>query len=422
MRKYETVPSPRSRALLALLVAVAVCLPASVAPAFARRLPGDLVAGRAISTSTTLTAAAPDITAPAATLTTVDGRELWSRNGNARRPMASITKIMTALVVLERARSLDATARVTATETAVGESSANIAPGDVLTLGTLLKALLIKSANEAATTLAQAVGGTVPKFVALMNAKAAQLGLKNTKFQNPHGLDGPAHYSSARDLATLAAYAMRDPRFRAIVSQRSVRLTGKAGARTETSTDALLGTYPGAEGIKTGFTNGAGYSFVAAAKRNGVELIAVILGTGTDKARFTQAAKLLDWGFKHYRQTPVTTRGAPAGAVAVADYLSTTVPVVVGSTVTTPVFDVQGPLTKRWNVQLTVSGPVHAGDRLGTLTVMQGPRLIARSPVVAATNVAAPGAWEAFTIWVTRSWRRIAGGRQMAESVPPPGS
>ena len=257
---------PRARALAALAIAVALAVPAGALPARAQVHGTDLVGGRQVSTSATLTAAAPSINAPAGFLSTAGGRELWARMPDERRAMASITKIMTALVVLRRG-DLSRVVTVTPEAVKVGESDAGIKAGDRLTIEQLLEAMLVKSANEAAMQLAISEGGSVQGFADLMNAEAARLGLEDSHFTNPHGLDQVGHYTSARDLAVLAAAAMSDPRFRAIVTKRTITLTGKNGKRTLKATDQLLGKLPGLEGIKTGFTNKAGYSFVGAAKR-----------------------------------------------------------------------------------------------------------------------------------------------------------
>jgi D-alanyl-D-alanine carboxypeptidase (penicillin-binding protein 5/6) len=390
-----------------------------VTPALAAVEGTDLIGGRPAGSSPALTAQAPDISAPAGYLVTSDGRVLWARLPDQRRAMASLTKVMTALVVLDETVP-SRVVTVTAAATAVGESDAGIVAGDRLTIQQLLEAMLVKSGNEAATALAIDVGGSVKGFVKLMNEKAAALGLKDTRFANPHGLDQDGHYTSARDLAALGAYAMRDPRFREIVAKRKVVLTGEAGRRTLDATDELLGKLEGAEGIKTGFTRKAGYSFLGAARRAGIELISVILGTRSESARFKQTASLMDWGFRHYRVTKLGTVGAPAGAAAVSDYLDRTVPLVVAETTSLPVFDLAGPVQQKWDVRATVNAPVTKGRRMGTLTFSQAGKNLATVTVAAAAAVPAPGPWEAFTIWLARTWRSVSGGPSMAPSVAPP--
>jgi D-alanyl-D-alanine carboxypeptidase (penicillin-binding protein 5/6) len=282
--------------------------------------------------------------------------------------------------------------------------------------------MLVRSANEAAMALAEYTSGSVEQFVVAMNAKAAELGLKDTHFANPHGLDVPGHYSSARDLATLARYAMGIPLFRKWVGMKAVTLTGKAGKRTYESTDVLLRTFPGAEGIKTGWTNGAGYSVVSAARRGKVELVAVIMGTNSENARFRQASRLLEWGFAHYAYRGIATAGTPAGTVPVSDYLDRTVPVAVSENASAPVLDVEGPVTRSFSMAKQVQAPVTVGERLGTMSVLQAGRLLAQVPVVATRATSAPGEWESFTIWLARTWRSVAGGPKIATATPAPAS
>jgi D-alanyl-D-alanine carboxypeptidase (penicillin-binding protein 5/6) len=378
-------------------------LASPVTPAAGSQLATDRIGGAPLSSSASLQRDAPDITAPAGILVTADGRELWGRDPDQRRAMASITKIMTALVVLEHG-GLSREVTVTAADTAVGESAAGIEAGDRLTVEKLLQAMMIKSANEAAMALARVTGGSVKGFAAMMNAKAVELGLTGTHFDNPHGLDSKTHYTTAHDLSVLARAALADPRFRQVIGQRSVTLTGKAGKRIERSTDELLAGYPGAEGIKTGFTNDAGYSFVGAAKRGRIELVSVILGAKTALGRFTQTRKLLDWGFAHYRERELARAGTPAGSVAVGDYLDRVVPVQVGETTSTAVLDLDGPVTGTFRLVAEVAAPVAKGRRLGVYTVSQPGRVLVTVPVVAAADVAAPGVWESLGIWWKRTW------------------
>jgi D-alanyl-D-alanine carboxypeptidase (penicillin-binding protein 5/6) len=408
------------RRLLGLLTA-SMLLATAIFPAAAGAAvrPDDLVGGVPVRTSPALADAAPDLQTPAAILVTMDGRELWARNPAKRHAMASITKVMTAVVVLERA-DLDAEVKVTASETKLGESDAKIRPGDELPVRRLLEAMMVKSANEAAEALAVHTGGSVRGFVTKMNDKAAELGLADTHFDNPHGLDSKEHYTTPRDLSTLGRYAMNNPEFRRMVKMPSVTLTGKAGTRTMENSNQLLKTFPGAEGIKTGWTDDAGYSLMSAAKRGDVELVAVVLGTPSEGSRFVQSGKLLAWGFKHYKPRQLATAGTPTGAVPVTDYLDRTVPVAVAETTSMPVFDLAGPITKTPEIASDVSAPVKAGQRLGTLTIAQGDTLLAQVPLVATRDVPAPGWWEAFTIGATRTWRGIFGGPKVAPAVAPP--
>jgi D-alanyl-D-alanine carboxypeptidase (penicillin-binding protein 5/6) len=235
------------------------------------------------------------------------GQRLWSRGANTERPIASITKVMTALVVI-RAGDLSRPIRISAGVVSYvrqrGGSTAGLRAGDILTARQLLEGLLLPSGCDAALALAGAYGPGWRAFVRKMNATARALGMRNTHFANFDGLPWPTEYttySSPRDLITLGLAAMRLPAFRAIVGQRAHYVAATAQHRTYfwRNTNQLLGFYAGAFGIKTGFTHGAGYSLLFEAKRHGQTLIGVVLdSSATDPAAAViAAARLLSWGF-----------------------------------------------------------------------------------------------------------------------------
>ena len=239
------------------------------------------------------------------------GRALWGRAENTRRPMASITKVMTALVVI-RAGRLDRKIRISAAVPAYvrrnDAGNAGLRAGDVLTARQLLEAMLLPSGCDAAYALATAYGPGWRAFVAKMNATARKLGLRSTRFANFDGLPWPtgrSTYSTPRDLLVLGRAAMRLAVFRRIVRQRTHYLaaTSQHHAYRWRSTNLLLGAYPGAIGIKTGWTGQAGYSLLFEASRGGRALIGVVLNASTTSpdARFTAAARLLNWGFRSTR-------------------------------------------------------------------------------------------------------------------------
>jgi len=263
-------------------------------------------------------ASKPPVTVPSATLMTIDGQQIWARKANSKRRVASTIKMLNALVVMENA-SLDDTVVVAAKAAAIDNGEVGIYKGQKLTVRQLLEMMLVASANDAAEALAIHIAGSEKAYVRMMNDKAAEIGLKNTKAADPHGLSKKER-STAQDLSVLARYVMADPELRRIVALRKVSVPRKKGkARVYRSTDALLGKYRGIEGVKTGFTNPAGYCFVAAAKRGDVELVAVVLGAKSNAGRFSEARKLLDWGFKHYvPPAPVPSQepsGTPTGGI-----------------------------------------------------------------------------------------------------------
>jgi len=373
---------------LRLAAVVLIALACAPSAAFASRLGSDTVGGVALSSHQITPTVAPDLAIKSGLLLAADGRSLWGRAPESTRPMASITKVMTCLLALEHG-DLDAT--VTISKAAAGvEDATGLVAGEKRTVRELLELALVTSSNDAAYALGEHAGGTMPQFVAMMNAKAVSLGLTQTHYANPHGLDAPGHHSSAADIASLSRIAMRQPEFRRMVALRSATLPayGTRAARTIKSTNELLGVYRGLEGIKTGYTQDAGHSLVASAQRNGITLTAVILGAGTNAARFSQCAKLLDWGFAHYSACAIGTDTATGATVPIAANHARQVAVRYAETTSVPVFDLAGPVTQKTTLPASVKLPVFAGQKLGELVVRQGQTVLARIPAVAAASVA----------------------------------
>ena len=238
------------------------------------------------------------------------GRILFEKNIDEQSLIASTTKIMTALVVCEQCNVLD---RVRIPKEAVGieGSSMYLQEGEVLTLQELLYGLMLHSGNDAAVALAIYCGGTVEGFVEQMNDKAHNLGLAGTHFANPNGLDAPGHYSSARDLATLAAYAMENPIFYQTVSTKSMKI----GQRYLTNHNKLLWRVEGADGVKTGYTRAAGRILVSSATRNGRRLICVTIDDPDD---WNDHRQLLEQGFSKFRVQRLVQAGETLGIVEIA--------------------------------------------------------------------------------------------------------
>ena len=237
------------------------------------------------------------------------GRVLYEKDAHSRSLIASCTKIMTALVVAEQCNVLD---RVKIPKEAVGieGSSMYLKEGEVLTIQELLYGLMLHSGNDAAVALAIYCGGTVEGFAELMNDKAHRLGLEGTHFENPHGLDSPNHYSTAHDLAVLAAYAMKNPIFRQTVSTKSLRV----GERSLTNHNKLLWRVDGADGVKTGYTKAAGRILVSSATRDGRRLICVTINDGND---WVDHEALLNEGFSRYSVRTLVREGDVLGQIQV---------------------------------------------------------------------------------------------------------
>lgn len=239
---------------------------------------------------------------------------LASEEPDERRAMASTTKIMSALVALD---DPDVERPVTISKEAddVGEAEIGLVVGERVRLESLIKAMLIRSGNDAAVAVAEAVGGSVDGFADMMNAKADELGLENSRFENPHGLDAAGHFSSARDLLTMAKAGLENPMFAAAVFARSYRFPDAPDGtkRQAWSTNRLLTDYEGALGVKTGFTFQAGLVLVAAAERDGRTILTVVMGSEGEGAHFEDSRKLLDYGFDEYGVVPLIVEGAQYG-------------------------------------------------------------------------------------------------------------
>lgn len=380
----DTRLTPLSRRIAAFLAAAAAII-ALTAPATADAsvLRSDVVAGTSIADGKVPAAAAPDIDARAGILVGTDGSVLWARNAEGRMPMASTTKIMTGLLAAEQGRLGEV---VTVSRAAAGvEYATGLKAGDRMTRRGLLQLALVASSNDAAYALGESVSGSMPEFVKRMNERAAELGLEDTHYANPHGLDAAGHYSSPADLAKLGRVAMNNPDFRRTVGIRQV---SGPGGRALKTTDDLLGRYPGLDGVKTGFTDGAKFSFVASAKRNGVSLMAVVIGTSSDASRFAQSARLLDWGFRHTAPgRTLATEGETVGKVRVGGEAGRDVPVKLAKGASAEVFGLGGAVTRESDVPTAVALPVFAGQPLGEVRVKQGDRVLAKLPVVAAASV-----------------------------------
>ncbi len=273
------------------------------------------------------------------------GRVLYEKSPDSRSLIASTTKIMTALVVCEQCNVLD---RVRIPKEAVGieGSSMYLKEGEVLTVQELLYGLMLHSGNDAAVALAIYCGGTVEGFAELMNDKARQLGLKGTHFENPNGLDSPGHYSTARDLAILAAYAMENPIFQKTVSTKTVNV----GSRSLRNHNKLLWRVDGADGVKTGYTKAAGRILVSSAIRDGRRLICVTINDGNDWA---DHAKLLEEGFARYETRSLVSTGDCLGTRDIIGGQAERVQLLTAE-------DFSYPMTREEQLQVVIGGPAFA--------------------------------------------------------------
>jgi serine-type D-Ala-D-Ala carboxypeptidase (penicillin-binding protein 5/6) len=309
--------------------------------------------------------------------------------------MASTTKIMTALVVLESV-DLDEVMTVPAAA-AVGGSSGRLVAGERLRVRDLLTALLVASGNDAAITLAEGVAGSQEAFVARMNLRARELGLTSTRFANPHGLDAPGHRSSVRDLVTLSGEAMRDPFFRETASMRRATIPGPdgAGVREYVSENLLLGADPDVDGVKTGMTDGAGYALVAHARRRPTspELYVALIGSSSEAARVRDGMRLLDEGRSGYAAATLIAEGAVYGRVPVDDRPGRSVPYRAAAPLVAPL-RLGEPVTETVAAPAEISAPVAEGQVIGRVTVRQGERVLGRRDLVAVEAAGEPSLWD----------------------------
>lgn len=243
----------------------------------------------------------------AALIDVTSGRMLYSKNGDERMRIASLTKIMTAIVAIEQGNLKDSV-KVSKNSFAKEGSSLFLKLGEEMSLENLLYGLMLRSGNDAASAIAEHVGGSEEGFVLMMNEKAMALGLSDTHFMNPHGLDHDEHYSTAHDVAKLTAYALKNPTFREIV-KTPVKRAPNPNEKWDYKWDnknKMLRFYEGADGVKTGYTKKALRCLVSSATRNGQQIAAVTLNDGND---WNDHSNLLDYGFAHYPLTQLTVKG-----------------------------------------------------------------------------------------------------------------
>ena len=228
------------------------------------------------------------------------GKVLYEKNGYKQTKMASTTKIMTTIIVLENTNLSD-TVIVSKKAAGAGGSRLGLKTNNKITVNDLLMGLMLESGNDAAVALAEYVGGSIQGFADLMNRKATELGLKNTNFVVPHGLDNEDHYTTALELAKITDYALKIEKFRNIVETKAYNVTINGYSKAIENTNELLGNLYGVYGVKTGFTNGAGRCLVTACKRDNLDIITVVLGADTKKIRTTDSIKLIEYVYKNYK-------------------------------------------------------------------------------------------------------------------------
>jgi D-alanyl-D-alanine carboxypeptidase (penicillin-binding protein 5/6) len=335
----------------------------------------------------------PRIEAPAAIALEVStGDVVFERRADSQRSIASTTKLMTALVALERRPDLSRTSVVPAYAGAAVESVAGLHAGDRMTMRDLLAALLLPSGNDAANAIAVAVGGNVSGFVRMMNARARELKI-DARFRNPVGLDASGHHASASDLVKLTLLLRQYPEFRRIVNAKSLRLDSATPPITVTNRNQLVQTVGWVDGVKTGHTRKAGYALVGSGRRNGVSVITVVLGTDSEAQRDADSLALLRYASASYKRSAVLKTGAVVGELPLR-YRDGTVQVVAAETVRRTVRRDERTSTRVIGLPSDVEGPLAAGSQLGTIEVVQRGKVVARVPAVTASDVVAASFWD----------------------------
>ncbi len=332
------------------------------------------------------------------------GEVLAQHNANQRVAIASITKLMTVLVALQHLKPTDVVT-VTSGAAQVGESRIPLYTGQRISVHDLLEGALIQSANNAADALAAAAaGGDVSTFVGWMNERAKQLGLRDTHFVRPDGLDAPGHVSSARDVALLARIAMHSTIVRDIVRKQSDVIEN--GRVTVHTWNDLLGVYPGMIGVKTGHTDNAGWCEVGAVRHLGNTIYAVVLGVPTRAARNYDLQQLLTWGGAQYRTAWLVRArtyawtGLPYGRAPLA---------LVSTKPRLAVVRRGHPLVERIVAPSAVSLPVRKGQVLGRVEIFRGRKLLVSRPLVADRSVAKPSAGGRLTFYLGRTMHHLTG-------------
>lgn len=335
------------------------------------------------------------------------GQVLTEKNADEKLPPASITKIMTLLLVMEALDEGKITLedRVTASREASSKGGSQIwlKEGEVMTVHELLKATAVASANDASTALGEYIAGDETSFVALMNKRAAELGMTNTNFENCSGLDDTTenHYTTARDIAIMSCELMKHEK---IKEYTTIWMDSLRNGETElVNTNRLIRFYEGATGLKTGTTSKAGYCISATANRNGMELVAVVLGSDNSTDRFEDAKKLLNWGFANYSvYEPQIDMSLITDVTVLCGEQDTIKPVVKNPNPILIKKGAEANITQRVDLCVDVEAPVEKGQKLGSVYFEKDGEILASCPIISETAVKKRGTFFVFRIlWST---------------------
>ena len=322
------------------------------------------------------------------------GNILYENNPDERLPIASVTKVMTMLLIMEAVDSgkinLDDMVTVSENAMSYGGSTMFLETGEQLTVNDMLKGIAVASANDGCVAMAEHLAGSESAFVDMMNEKAKKLGMENTHFMNANGLDEDDHYSSARDVAIMSRELMKHE---TIFNYTSIWMDTLRGGKFQlANTNKLIRFYDGANGLKTGSTSKALCCLSAAAKRNDMQLIAVVLGAPTSAERFASAKSLLDYGFANYAVNTQITAGDEVQKIAVEKGVDKEVDVVAGDSCSTLVKKGQEDnITKEIKIDEAITAPIEAGQKIGTMTISRDGEVIADIDLNASSAVEKKG-------------------------------
>lgn len=322
------------------------------------------------------------------------GNILYENNPDERLPIASVTKVMTMLLIMEAVDSgkinLDDMVTVSENAMSYGGSTMFLETGEQLTVNDMLKGIAVASANDGCVAMAEHLAGSESAFVDMMNEKAKELGMENTHFMNTNGLDEDDHYSSARDVAIMSRELMKHE---TIFNYTSIWMDTLRGGKFQlANTNKLIRFYDGANGLKTGSTSKALCCLSAAAKRNDMQLIAVVLGAPTSAERFASAKSLLDYGFANYAVNTQITAGDEVQKITVEKGVDKEVGVVAGDSCSTLVKKGQEDnITKEIKIDETITAPIEAGQKIGTMTISRDGEVIADIDLNASSAVEKKG-------------------------------
>jgi D-alanyl-D-alanine carboxypeptidase (penicillin-binding protein 5/6) len=349
----------------------------------------------------------PPVSAPSAiVLDGSTGETVFAKAADRRRPMASTTKLMTALLTLERAKLSD-TMTAPRYRALPAESRINLRTGERMQVSDLLRALLLESANDAAATLAEGIAGSRAAFVKLMNARARQLELRNTHYANPVGLDDPGNYSSARDLAKLTVRLQRFSFFTKTVDRQAVTLQTGDATRTVANRNTLLSRARWINGVKTGFTQQAGHVLVGSGRRRGIALVAVVLDEPNKDLRDRETFALLKWGMTRFRREVAVHKLHQFASVPIRYRRGAELPLVARRSVRYTVRKGEHTTTRVVGVPSEVAGRIHEGQRFGTIEVLLKGKRVASAPLVARASIPEAGLEQQSKEYATRPFTLI---------------